>query len=95
MTRLEPRLKTNHTDGQQRQGGRGGVEGGGGWGVLAWVGGCIKVEIQGERSPGYICVCVCVLICSLSALRNLFLYTVSHSLMFCDFFKYPPLDWTN
>lgn len=88
--RLEPRLKTNHSDGQQRQGGRGG------WretGVLAWVGGCIKVEIQGERSPGYICVCV--FICNLSGLRNLFLYSVSHSLIFCDFFKYPPLDWTN
>lgn len=75
--------------------GVGGVEGGRRGGVLAWVGGCIKVEIQGERSPGYICVCVCVPICSLSALRNLFLYTVSHSLVFCDFFKYPPLDWTN
>lgn len=83
---LEHRFKTNHSDGQQRQGGKGGVGLGGGQ--------KIKVENLGGRSPGSKCVYVGVSICSLSGLRNLFLYSVILSPVYLSSFPLS-LEWTN
>ena len=52
--------------------------------VLAWVGGCIKVEIQGGRSPG--CRSVCVDVSIWSGLRNPDPWLTRHLFFFCDLF---------
>lgn len=59
MTRLEPRLKTNHSDGQQRQGGWGGGGGGGGGvGLGLGLGGLHKGWDSGGKVPRvHMCLC--------------------------------------
>lgn len=82
MTGLELRLKTNHCDGQQRQGAEG-VEGGGcgEWG-LAWVeGGAERLRFKGKGPQGA-CVCVC------SRIEFICSFTQSSVCkFFCDFFN--------